>query len=591
MDGMYNDLNHKKMIAFKSRYTVVAAALMLLGLGSCKDFLETVPDTRVEIKTVEQMRELLVDGYMPYSYALVGELSSDNVIDNNSTEVGFIRYNRSTYSATDEEVYRWQDVKLGDGSDTPSGVWEGCYRAIAVANAVLERVEEMEGNGEYDALVSTDKETFAAVKGEALMIRAFHHFILAQVFCMPYRGENLSSADQGIPYMTHPETTVKPHYERGTVTEVYQNIEKDMLAGLPLINDGIYEVPKYHFNRAAANAFAARFYLILRDYPKVIEYADAAFNGTDPATMVSTLWGNSSSLYYISDLGRYYTSMARSNVFMTISSYSTWWRRFVSSGRYACNRKAKRATIEGPGVTWENCRWRRTSTNETFSMHPCFNGVCGTAGGQDYGTYFAGNCSEQFEYTDKIQGIGYCHMVRAEFTTEQLLLDRAEAKAFMGDLEGCVADLKIWDDARKDGVSSTSSMIAMNGTNIEKFYASDKDGFGIVKEIHIDEVFPGCPYPLTDANKAYVQACQHLRRVEQVHTGQRWFEIKRFGLKIGHAYGRNVGDTDTLQTLDPRYAIQIPYEVIAAGLEQTRRLNTKNDNPQVVKGDLEVITD
>ncbi len=586
---MSNVLNDKKMMTIKSRYIVVAAALTLLGMSSCKDFLETVPDTRVDIKSVEQMRELLVDGYSPYSYAAVGELSSDNVIDNNSTEVGFIRYNRTTYSATDEELYRWQDVKLGDGSDTPSGVWEGCYHSIAVANTVLERMAVMESNGEYEALSSADKDTYAGVKGEALLIRAYHHFILAQVFCMPYRGDNLSSADQGIPYMTASETTVKPHYERGTVTEVYQKIEADLLAGLPLINDGIYEVPKYHFNRAAANAFAARFYLIKRDYPKVVKYADAAFNGNDPATMVSTLWGNTASLYHISDLGRYYTAMARTNVFMTISYYSTWWRRFVSSGRYACNRKAKRATIEGPGVTWENCKWRRTSTNESFSMHPCFNGVCGTAGGQDYGTYFAGNCSEQFEYTDKIQGIGYCHMVQAVFTTEQLLLDRAEAKAFMGDLEGCVADLVIWDNARKEGVSSTSSMIAMNGTNIEKFYASDKDGFGIVKDIHIDEVYPGCAYPLTEANKAYVQACQHLRRVEQVHTGQRWFEIKRLGLKVGHAYGRNATDTDTLQSLDPRYAIQIPYEVVAAGMEPTKRITTKLNDPAVVKGDLEYI--
>lgn len=578
------------MIQIKSKYIAAAAALCLLSLGSCKDFLEAVPDTRVEIKSVEQMRELLVDGYSQYGYAAVCELSTDNVVDNNSTETGFIRYNRASYSATDDELYRWQDVKLGMGSDTPSGVWEGCYHAIAVANAVLERVAEMEQNGEAAALNMADKDKFRAVKGEALLIRAYHHFILAQVFCMPYRGENLSNNDPGIPYMTQSETTVKPDYDRGTVTNVYKNIEKDLTEGLPLINDGLYEVPKYHFNKAAANAFAARFYLIMRDYPKVVDYATAAFNGNDPMQMVSTLWGNTGSLYYISDLGRYYTATARSNVMMCISSYSFWWRRFVSSGRYATNRKAKRATIEGPGVTWENCRWKRSSTNETFSMHPCFNGVCGTAGGQEYGTYFAGNCSEQFEYTDKIQGIGYCHMVRSEFTTETVLLDRAEAKAFMGDLEGCVADLKIWDEARKIGVSSTSSMIPMTGAAIERFYAKDTENFGIVKPLHIDEVFPGAAYTLTEANTPYVQACQHLRRVETIHTGMRWFDIKRFGLEVGHAYGRNVTDTDTLRTLDPRYAIQIPYEVVAAGLEPSPRLTTPVSNATVSRGDVVCIS-
>ena len=68
----------------KLRYKILFIAVALIGLSSCKDFLDTVPDTRVYLVNLDQLSELLVSGYMDSNYALVGELSSDNVIDNNS---------------------------------------------------------------------------------------------------------------------------------------------------------------------------------------------------------------------------------------------------------------------------------------------------------------------------------------------------------------------------------------------------------------------------------------------------------------------------------------------------------------------------
>ncbi|MBR5101756.1 MAG: RagB/SusD family nutrient uptake outer membrane protein, partial [Muribaculaceae bacterium] len=525
----------------------------LLSLTSCNDFLDKVPDTRVDLTSVEQLRELLVDGYMFYNIAVVGELSSDNVIDNNSPSDKGVRYNLSAYDVADDEIFAWEDVKMGMGSDSPSGIWEACYHAIAAANAVLERAEVMETQG---TLTPSDKEKLQAVKGEALLIRAFHHFVLTNVFCMPYRGDALSQNDPGVPYITKPETEVKPMYERGTVTETYKKIEDDLLAGLPLINDAIYEVPKYHFNRAAANADAARFYLYKRDDEKVEEYATAAFKGNDPATICSDGW-KQNDFYYIRDIGRYFTSVNRTNVMMLISSYSTAWRRFLGY-RYAPNREAKRATIQGPGPSWENCMYQNTRTKEVFAMNPCFMSVCGVAGGQEYGTYFAGTSFEQFEYTDKIQGIGYCHNVQAEFTTEQTLLDRAEAYLFLGNVDAAFNDLKVWDDARQDNTQkSTSSAVPLTKALIEKFYKKyeESGNYGIAKPIHLDEVYPHDKYHVTEAIEPYLQCVQHYRRIETVHTGKRWFDIKRYGLELTHKIGAS--RTETLKTLDPRYAIQI----------------------------------
>lgn len=597
----------------KFRYLSIVAVLAVLGLSSCNDYLDKVPDTRVYLANVEQLRQLMVDGYLSSSYAATCELSTDNVIDNNSPDDNGVRYNLSAYDVADNQLYAWQEVTLSMDNDTPSGLWSSAYNAVAVANAVLEKVAQFEETGFDDTgaeLSAADKDKLSGVKAEALLVRAYHHWLLVNVFCMPYGGPEKSKAYQGVPYITEPETKVKPHYDRPSLAYDYEMIEKDLLEGLELVNEQIYEVPKYHFNKAAANAFAARFFLFKREYDKAEAYATAAFKGNDPATMCSTLW-TKTSFYYISDIGRGATSIENANVMMCFSNYTTWWRRMLGY-RYTCNRAARRATVQGPGPTWENCRYVNSRTNVTFAMHPAFNGYCGTAGGQEYGTYFAGTCFEQFEYTNKIAGIGYCHGVRAEFTTEETLLVRAEARLFLGKIEEAFEDLNIWDQARQKNASTDDRMVPLSDTNIRTFYTKcldkyvrnrdrevelneqkgtlmpgqtagghyeDSIFFGIAKPIHIDEICPSDKYHVTPEIEPYLQCVQHFRRLETVHTGMRWFDIKRLGLEVKRKIGRT--GTDMLVSGDGRYAIQVPYEVIAAGMDRTDRTRNALEHQDV----------
>ena len=576
----------------KLRYKILFIAVALIGLSSCKDFLDKVPDTRVYLVNLDQLKQLLVTGYMDANYALVGELSSDNIIDNNSpnTMKGSegVRYNLSYYSQADEQVFAWQDVDLDiSSSDTPSGVWNACYGAIAVANAVLEKINEFEADGmiEGEAITSADQARIDALKGEAYMIRAYHHFILAQIFCMPYRGDNYNATLPGIPYAIHSETELDPKYDRGTLKETYDKIEADLKLGLQYITDEFQEVPKYHFNVASSNAFAARFYLIERQYDKVVEYCNAALKGTDPKTMLNDGW-TKDEFYYINDIGRYFTSVDRPGNLQIFTSNSTWWRRFVQSARFACNREAKRGTIQGPGPSWSGCRYRNPTTNEVFAMMPCFNGFCGIAGASEYGAYFAGNSFEQFEYSDKIAGIGYCHAVRPEFTVEEVLLMRAEAYLFLNDIDAAFADLSLWNEEHLTEGAIKDGMKVLSKNDVVGFYSyydnpTRRDpGYGIVMKFNIDEVCPSDKYHLTNEIEPYLQCVQHFRRIQFVHMGNRWFDIKRYGFSITHKMG--ISDSYTLEVLDPRYAIQIPNEVVGAGLTPNPRETTTPSDDQTV---------
>ena len=572
----------------KLRYKILFIAVALIGLSSCKDFLNEVPDTRVYLVNLDQLQQLLVTGYMDSNYALVGELSSDNVIDNNSPSSDGVRYHLSYYDQSDVQVYSWDDVDLDiSSSDTPSGVWNACYGAIAAANAVLDKGLQFKETGLIDGepMTSADKARLDAILGEAYMIRAYHHFILAQIFCMPYRGDAINATLPGIPYSTKPETTLDPKYDRGTLKQTYDSIEADLLRGLPMITEEYYQSPKYHFNIASSNSFAARFYLIKREYDKVVEYATAAFRGNDPLTMLNDGWWQDD-FYYISDIGRYFTSVERPSNFQLFTNYSTWWRRFLGY-RFTCNRDAKRGTVQGPGPSWARCQYQNSKTKEKFAMMPCFNGVCGSAGGQEYGAYFAGNCFEQFEYTDKISGIGYCHEIRPEFTSEETLLMRAEANLFLGNIDAAFDDLYIWNHEHISGDESRDyNMTELTKDQIINFYGCYDDpdrrdpGYNIVMKFNIDEVCPSDKYHMTDEIEPYMQCVQHFRRIQMVHLGNRWFDIKRFGFSIQHKMG--IDQVFTLEKLDPRYAIQIPSEVIGAGLERNPRVTTTPAQSAVV---------
>lgn len=537
-------------------------AIGILPLASCNDFLDKVPDNRVDPTTSDQLLNMLVDGYPYGNYARLCEYSSDNIIDNNSPDKNGVRYNLQAYELMDDEIYAWEDVTASTDADSPSAVWESSYHAIAVANHVLAKIDELKKNGRV--FEGTDLEKLNAAYGEALLIRAYNHFVLVNIFAQQYRGKELSQSILGIPYVTEPETEVLVQYSRNSVAEVYEKIEADLLEGLKYVSDTYYETPKYHFNKRAANAFAARFFLFTRQYERVEQYATAVLGdvATTSQTRSSSYWAvdfsNTDANMYA-----YVSSQSASNI-MLLATQSTYWRSILT-GRYAVNREPSIESIAGSGPTWD------------YSFHPCFNGKLYVPGGnQDYGVWFM-KVNEFFEYTDKVAGIGYPHFIKAEFTYEETLLTRAEARIYLGNIDGAVADLKVWDDARKN-LKGNYTFETLTKELIESYYDPSITTSmweydprpGIFDKLNIDEICPSAQYSLTDDKLPYIYCVLHFRRIETIFDGFRWFDIKRYGIEFTRKIGRD--REETLTKLDPRRALQLPAEVIAAGIEGNNRV-------------------
>jgi len=539
--------------------STVCASVMFVA---CHDKLDELPDNRTEIDTPDKVARLLTSAYPVSTPAVICELSGDNYIDDN---VVVPSTHNDAYEKFHDEAYRWVDINdySINSDDTPYQVWEAYYGGISVCNHAIAAMQEMSADPAHDP-------NLAHSWGEAHVLRAYLHFILVNVFAENYKNETASAQDRGIPYVTSPETVVQVDYSTSdyllSVKGVYDMIEKDLLEGIDLIDDSKYKVAAYHFNHNAANAFAARFYLFKRDYEKVLRYANEAL-GVNPATMLRK-WGNINPSTIDTRLNDYNDHTAACN-FLIQSTFSLQ-DRMLSACRYAINDGAT-FTDKKSGQTWtvpSTLRILMSGGGPNWSGYlPAFDGHLFIFGGQEYGVWLF-RVYEYFEYTDKIAGIGYVHMLYQPFTAEETLLCRAEAKLYLGDRDGAIQDLGYWTSGHLvtnpltlDGIKSKyrRTATAQPGTN------------QWVNELHPAEM--GFEKVLEGDDLSVLDCVLHFRRVETMFEGQRWFDIKRYGMKIYHHYrGPQEDDvhTDSLTYNDARRVLQLPNNVIEAGYPANR---------------------
>lgn len=511
------------------RYLIITA-LAIPACISCDDALNTIPDNRALIDTQDKVKELLVSAYPQAYFAALSEYTSDNVDDCGAPY-------QSAYEFVSKAA-TWKDLNMGNQNDTPYAIWQACYLAIATANQALQSIEKM-GN----------PESMNPQKGEALLCRAYAHFILTNVFCQAYDPKN-SSTSLGIPYMTKPESTVSPHYSRGNVADDYIQIETDIKAGLPLIDDNAYTQPAYHFNKKAAYAFAARFYLYFMqddksNLDKVITYADKVL-GDDPASTLCD-WGKygeiSESEYYIRG-DAYMSSENNSNLLIITAASSGMSNGYIWDERYTYDKEIY--DKEGPGAQgpWGELKLRYTNFLGTpsYTMWK-----------------FDGNVTETTPY-----------ILYPALTTDELLLDRAEAYALQEKYSQSIDDMNTFTH------NFTTNAPTITADLLNRYYGNSTSSYAYYTPTEPTPKKKLHPYfTIPDGAEMYIHAILNMRRILTLHEGWRWFDIKRYGITI---YRRTVEGgfgaitvNDTMERDDPRRAIQLPQEVINAGIEANPR--------------------
>jgi len=502
-------------------YTFSVLAILLLG--SCNDFLDKDPFKKAALDSPTAVSQFLVSGYPDITYYQFLESMTDNA--------GDVRlwYNNSV-NLDIQQPFWFEDVS-SDQQDSPIGYWNSVYYAIAVANISLEAIEN-----------ATDGKDYSAQKAEALLCRAYGHFMLVNIFAKPY-DPTTAATDLGIPYVKEVEKEVFRDYERGTVKGVYDKIEEDLLAGLTDIGKNNFSVPKYHFNVQAAYAFATRFYLYTGNFEEAIRYATLCLGETSPTESLRNLNGTP----YLS------------------SEYQVYETRFTSAEEPANLLIASTISL-----------YNRISITSRYKLSPVIKDEIfktNVAGGElsyQFYTYTLGERTihtpkfkEYFKRTSINANYGWPHIMSLLFTADEVLLNRAEAYAMLNTADGttkAIQDLNYFYSKRIKNYSTASHAITMD--KIDRFLANTNPELG--RQV-LDPFFT-----IPETNMNLLRIIIDARRKDALMEALRWFDIRRFRIEYSHtSYDQRT--SIFLGKNDPRRVLQIPPQAVSVGLERNPR--------------------
>ena len=573
-------------------YSLFALGLGLLTMTSCSDFLDKVPDERTELLSEDNIVDLLKGSYPGTNYQYVCELSSDNLIDNNSPHLPSgpwdeqieSHYNYASSSRWTDEMFRFEQAKsatIYDG-ESPGRIWSQWFNSIGSVNAALEAIDNLarkqgiNSRADYGRLSGRLRAAYA----EALFIRAYDHFMLVSIFGQAFKNEAQSAREISIPYVTETETQLIKNYERLYTNEVYQRIIDDIEEGLKYMSDSYYDVPKYHFNTQAAHALAARVYLFHHDWQKCINHANAVI-GEQGDTVTLNRMAMDYSIFTdcasSSDYGKQWQHPSLNNNLMLLNTYSTY-SRIIFGYRYSMAGEAARGALHLYTV---NELWSNFYANPIAYV----SGMLFSSSQHDYG-FFSCKINEEFELLDKIAQTGYPHQVVRAFTVMDLLLERAEANIMLGNLTDASADLQAYwntsinsfsDRDKKaysvegypDVVSAKTMLLtdaklkqAFSNSNSTKKNNCYDDWNFMTQNISSDIVVPADAVP-------YMNCLNSFRRFEHSFEGIRFFDLKRWGVEWTHYYDLEKTAV-TLTGSDMRRAVEAPWEAIANGAGSSR---------------------
>lgn len=160
-------------------------------------------------------------------------------------------------------------------------------------------------------------------------------------------------------------------------------------------------------------------------------------------------------------------------------------------------------------------------------------------------------------------------MVLPAFTTDETLLCRAEAYTLLKQYDKAAADIDAWqkaftkyDHPYKESINSFYAALS--------YYTPENTANPSVKRT------PSGFYVGTRNAREFDSLYSACAPYSDIGEGLRWQDIKRYGIVIYRRYFEGstlVRITDTMGVDDPRRAVQLPSNVITAGMEP----NPRND--------------
>jgi len=283
-----------------------------------------------------------------------------------------------------EEVFFTNNLQPDD--QAVLALWSESYSLIYASNAVIEGVENSTN------ITQPDKEILV---GEALFVRSYIHFYLMQLF-----GD--------VPYVTQTNYRINSTISKTDAVTLYSLLATDLVQAIALLPANYADPLRVRPNRSVANALLARVYLYSGAYGDAADAAAQVISNSELYSMASNL----------------------EEVFL-ISSPSTLWQLMPPSGNMN--------TLEGQHFIFNSGPPPARALSP--SLYNAFEP--GDLRRQHWvGTVSDGadNWHYPFKYRQS-STTGASQEYSVQFRLEEMYLIRAEALAWMGNLDGARQDL------------------------------------------------------------------------------------------------------------------------------------------------------
>ncbi|APY12761.1 RagB/SusD family nutrient uptake outer membrane protein [Seonamhaeicola sp. S2-3] len=255
----------------KSLLNTIGLVLICLT-QSCDKFLEQEPGSQTSISEQLSSKDGVLEALLGAYTSLESTVRSERYAIYADLQGGNLKFspNLSSSSLGElsvpinlENVYNFQD--LAQSSDLES-IYDDNYDIINQVNLILEYV---------DALTDATSQEINQIKAQALTIRAYCHFLLAQIYAQNY-NYTTDASHLGIVYNTTTLTNGITYPSRETAFATYALIVNDLTEALNFYNDAnILEGPEYsYFNLYNTKAFLARVYLTQQDWQNAYDMAN-----------------------------------------------------------------------------------------------------------------------------------------------------------------------------------------------------------------------------------------------------------------------------------------------------------------------------
>jgi hypothetical protein len=232
--------------------------------------------------------------------------------------------------------------------------------------------------------------------------------MLVNLFARQYDAST-AEQDLGIPYVVATEKEGIVHYKRDNVAYVYEQVEKDALQGIQLIDNDNSDFAKYHFTKEAAYALMSRYYLFTGEWGKCIQYSDSVLR---IKSTVRNLVEDYHTYFDVNDFEGFqndYCSSGKENILLMNKTLE--WNSFPLTGFYANEFRSEffNGDVRGNLFVFND--------NTNINWHS---------------TKFIGQFKDGQQYSNA-----------ALFTVEEVLLNRAESlvRKSSPDINGALKDL------------------------------------------------------------------------------------------------------------------------------------------------------